>query len=303
MELKFTAIGSGAVSERLRRSRQPPTRAFSLVLGLIAAALVLGRAGMAPPPSGRIRWDQENIRFDAQNVGTMASRALTGKNVGGTGMVVGRLRLDGLDARDFRLEKDGCSGRKLAPNEACQALVVWQSKTPGRKTAQVLLDGEALAEPASVRVDGEALAPGPPIAEPTGTPTPAEPTASPTQAEPTASPTQAEPTASPTLWVSWKVDPFGPVRARNADGMPVRQGITLTNNTSTDVKVRLIADPSPIFRVEPGPCQALSGKQSCSATVVFTPIEFRPYSGTLRVFSSHFPEVDIPLSGEGVRRQ
>jgi hypothetical protein len=198
MELKFTATGSGAARERLRRSRQPPTRVFSLVLGLIAAALVLRRTGTTSEP-GRIRWDREAVTFDAGNVGTRASQTLSGTNVGGTGMVVGRLRLEGTDARDFRLEKDGCSGRKLAPKETCRTLVVWQSKTPGRKTAQVLLDGEVLAEPASVRVEGEAMAPAaPPIAEPTRTPTPEEPTPSPTQAEPTASPTQAEPTASPT---------------------------------------------------------------------------------------------------------
>lgn len=199
MELKFTATGSGAVRERLRRSRRPPTRAFSLVLGLIAAALVLGKVGTTPPAEpGRIRWDQETITFDSQRVGVRDSRTLTGTNVGGTEILVGRLHLEGSEAGDFSIVKDGCSGRKLAPKRTCLALVLWQPRTPGRKSAQVLLDGEVLAEPARLQVEGEALPPESPIAAPTRTPTPEEPTASPTQAEPTASPTQAEPTASPT---------------------------------------------------------------------------------------------------------
>src|SRR5690349_6455553 len=99
MELRFTATGSGGVSERLRRSRQPPTRVFSLVLGLIAAALVLGRAGTTSSPEpGRIHWDQESITFDSQRVGARASRTLTGTNVGGTEILVGRLHPEGSEA-------------------------------------------------------------------------------------------------------------------------------------------------------------------------------------------------------------
>jgi|KBSSwiStaDraftv2_1062776.scaffolds.fasta_scaffold01208_11 hypothetical protein len=259
MELTFKATGSGAIrEERLRRSRRPPTRAFSLVLGLIAAALVLGRAGTTSSPEpGRVHWDQESITFDSQRVGVRASRTLTGTNVGGTEILVGSLRLEGSEAGDFSVVKDGCSGRRLAPNKTCRALLLWQPTTPGRRTAQVLLDGEALAEPARLQVEGEALPPESPIAEPTRTPTPEEPTATPTQAEPTASPTQAEPTASPTPAAPLVAHVrFEPPSLSLPDTNP--HGVRLVNDGPGWLVIRDVTERAPsgvTLKVDSHPCK------------------------------------------------
>ena len=140
MDLPLTATGPSP--GRLRRSRRPPTRAFSLILGVIAVALVLGRGKSGsppptptPPPGPRIQWDRDRIDFDVHAVRTGSAVELIGTNVGAGGLVSGKLGLEGPDARDFRVGKDGCSGRKLASGERCHVSVGFLPETPGTKSA------------------------------------------------------------------------------------------------------------------------------------------------------------------------
>ncbi len=302
MDLRFTATGPSP--GRLRRSRRPPTRAFSLILGVIAVALVLGRGKSepppptpTPPPGPRIQWDRERIDFDAQAVRSSSAVELIGTNVGAGGIVVGKLGLEGPDARDFRVEKDGCSGKKLAPGEPCHVSVGFLPETPGTKTGQLSIRGEAGAEPPSLTLQGRALeitpSPIPPTDTPTLTPAPV-PTDTPVPPE-TARP------AAPTAWLSWRFEPFGAIRALPAHGEPVRHSMTLTNNAAMGTRIRLLAEPPAIFQIDAASCTSLTPQGSCSFVVVFWPRNFQRYEGTLLVKSDRFAPVKIPLSGEGVR--
>ncbi len=87
-------------------------------------------------------------------VGEPATLRLT--NRGTAALRLGRIRLEGRHAEDFRRVADDCGQRLLEPGERCSVSVVLTPTRAGARQAAIWIESDAAAEPARVSLIGRA---------------------------------------------------------------------------------------------------------------------------------------------------
>lgn len=116
-------------------------------------ALAVRLSGSISSTAPKIALSPATLSFGSVNVGsTSAVQKLTLSNSGNAEFSVGTVRASGADSFDFQV-KSGCSS-KLAAGSSCDITVTFNPKTPGEKSASVVIAGQALGSPATARLSG-----------------------------------------------------------------------------------------------------------------------------------------------------
>lgn len=99
--------------------------------------------------------DDHRIDFPQLNVGQVATATLTVRNTGDAPLAVAPLRWDNADAAPFRLVRDGCSSRSVAPGMQCVTVLQFVPMSIGSFTNTLLVGSNDPSTPSvSVMVGG-----------------------------------------------------------------------------------------------------------------------------------------------------
>ena len=130
------------------------------VLRIVARAangpleLALGGRGVAP----RLELDPARFGFEPLPVGgRSAGRALRIESVGDAPVTVAEVSVDGPAAADFRLERDRCSSRELAPGRDCSVRVAFAPAAEGERLAVLRVVSDAVTGVATITLTGDGL--------------------------------------------------------------------------------------------------------------------------------------------------
>ena len=110
------------------------------------------------------------LAFGSQQVGTVsAAQAVTVTDaVPGTSLSVGAVTLTGLDADQFKIAYDGCSGQTLAAGASCLVSIRYVPGAVGAASASVQVTSDSLSSRDIVALSGNGTAPASPLQGPPG---------------------------------------------------------------------------------------------------------------------------------------
>jgi hypothetical protein len=116
--------------------------------------LPLSGNGVAP----RLALEPERFGFEPLPVGgRSAGRALRLESVGDAPVAVTEVSLGGPAAGDFRLERDRCSSRELAPGSDCSLRVAFAPAAEGERRAELRVISDAITGVATIALAGDGL--------------------------------------------------------------------------------------------------------------------------------------------------
>ena len=116
--------------------------------------MALTGSGVAP----RLALDPERFGFEPLPVGgRSAGRELRLESVGDAPVTVGELVLVGSAAGDFRIERDRCSSRELAPGSDCLLRVAFAPVAEGERRAMLRVASDAVTGVANIALSGDGL--------------------------------------------------------------------------------------------------------------------------------------------------
>jgi len=116
--------------------------------------LALTGSGIAP----RLALDPESFGFEPLPVGgRSAGLALRLESIGDAPVTVAEVSLAGPAAGDFRLERDRCSSRELAPGSDCSLRVAFAPAAKGERRAELRVVSDAVTGTASIALAGDGL--------------------------------------------------------------------------------------------------------------------------------------------------
>jgi hypothetical protein len=109
------------------------------------------------------------LTFASQQVGTASpAQAIVVGNVAATPFSAGAVALTGLDADQFKIAYNGCSGQTLATGATCSVSIRYLPIAAGAASASLQITSDAVSSPDSVSLSGTAIAPSPPPQGPQG---------------------------------------------------------------------------------------------------------------------------------------
>ena len=202
------------------------------------------------------------LSFGEQPLNTIGQRRqLTVAGPPGTPVVLGAAAIAGLDAADFMVEDDSCSGVQLVAGVTCTVGVRFTAPAEGPRQGLLTLPGPGGSRGLAVPLSGSGAAPA---------------TSAAFEVEPRALSFGKQPVSSPS-------------EARD---------VVLTNSGNTPLDASPVTvQGAPDFTIGQGACPAiLEPGEDCAATVVFTPVTTGPRTAQL-LFGGRGPAV--PLSGSG----
>jgi hypothetical protein len=128
-------------------------REAALNIATSGKALGVKLSGSISSTAPKIALAPTTLSFGSVNVGsTGAVQKLTLSNSGNAEFAVGVVRASGADGFDFQV-KSSCQS-KLAAGSTCDITVTFNPRTPGDKTASLVISGQALGSPATARLSG-----------------------------------------------------------------------------------------------------------------------------------------------------
>ena len=117
--------------------------------------LALSGSGIAP----RLALDPQRFGFEPLPVGGRSEgRTLRVESIGDAPVSVSEVRLEGPAAGDFRLERDRCSSRELAPGGDCSVRVAFAPGAEGERLAMLRVASDAVTGDATINLSGDGLA-------------------------------------------------------------------------------------------------------------------------------------------------
>ena len=116
--------------------------------------LALSGTGIAP----RLTADSDRFGFEPLPVGGRSDgRALRLESIGDAPVTVTEVALAGPAAGDFRLERDRCSDRELAPGSDCSLSVAFAPAAEGERRAELRVSSDAVTGPLAIALAGDGL--------------------------------------------------------------------------------------------------------------------------------------------------
>lgn len=215
--------------------------------------------------SGRVTFDPGSLAFAVQEPGTTSSpKIATVRSTGSFGVNISQVALAGVDADQFSISADECSGASIPSGSSCAITVVFSPTRSGDKSASVVVHHDAPDSPDSLTLSGIGAS-----------------------------------TPSPEVSLSPNSVSFGD-QAVDVTSDP--RSVTLTNTGNADLTISAIElTNGPIFE-ETNNCSGLvASGASCTFSVTFTPLTTIDYTGSLTITddapgSPH----SVTLSGSGI---
>lgn len=156
-ECRATLPGGGACTLEIAFA---PTHAGDTLTGTLRVDSTAAGPPLLLPLEGRgvlldLDAQPASLDFGPVKPGEHAVRSLAVSNRGNDFLQLGALVLDGEQASEFTLARDGCSDRRLEAGQACRVDVVFRPAEPqGPRTARVLFPSRAPDGPDVVRLAG-----------------------------------------------------------------------------------------------------------------------------------------------------
>lgn len=146
VEVVFSPSSVGAKSATLVINTNAP--------GAPATASLIGTGLPAAVPELVI--DPDGHDFGDVKLGEVDAQAFTVTNDGEEGslLVIGQVAITGVDASEFELLADHCSGRELEEEEVCLVTVEFRPSTAGSKSATLVIDSNDPSSPATANLTG-----------------------------------------------------------------------------------------------------------------------------------------------------
>jgi hypothetical protein len=115
----------------------------------------IAEAGREPVVWPRVEITPDPVDFGRWEVGRPgAPRTVRVRNVGAGPLLIGSLRPSAPDANEFDVKSQNCTRGRIAPGEACEAVVEFTPRGRGVRDAQLLLFDNAAGSPHQVRLVG-----------------------------------------------------------------------------------------------------------------------------------------------------
>jgi hypothetical protein len=112
-------------------------------------------AGQEPAALPRVEITPDPVDFGRWEVGRPgAPRTVRVRNVGAGPLLVGSLRRSAVEASEFDVKSQNCTRGRIAPGEACEAVVEFTPRGRGLRDAELLLFDNAAGSPHHVRLVG-----------------------------------------------------------------------------------------------------------------------------------------------------
>lgn len=125
------------------------------------ATATLSGTGIAPV----LRFDSEEMVFTTVDVGSSSGpTTLVATNSGTAPLVIEGVQLSGASAKDFRRQRDRCSGSTLAPGEECSLQVVFSPRAAGTRSAELTFESDGFGGSPGAQLSGRGEWSGPALA-------------------------------------------------------------------------------------------------------------------------------------------